>query len=89
VQEETTQSGSRGIGQLVYLLAGTSAAILGLIGSSSGSAWSTPVYEFLADIEVVQTVGTYVPYFPFVPFYPVFLIMIGAVLIVRSRQQKP
>jgi energy-converting hydrogenase Eha subunit E len=86
VKKKTTQSTSRGIGQLPYLLSGAAMVIVGLIASSSGSVWSPPVYAFLADIETVQTVGTYVPYFPFVPFFPVFLIMFGAALIVKSRQ---
>ncbi len=87
-QERTTQPSSRGIGQLFYLLSGTTVVIIGLIGSSFGSAWSERVYELFAGIETMQAIETYVPYFPFVPFFPIFLIMFGAGLIVKSRQQK-
>ena len=87
-QQRTTQSSSRGIGQLFYLLSGITVVIVGLIGSSFGSTWSERVYELFDGIEIMQAIGMYVPYFPFVPFYPVFLIMSGAALIVKSRQHK-
>ena len=86
MQVRTNQSNARGLGQLLYLVSGTTAVIVGLIGSIFGSAWSEGAYEFFAGIETMQAIGTIVPYFPFVPFFPIFLIMFGASLIVKSRQ---
>ena len=88
MQDTTAQANDKGIGQFLYLVPGTAVVIVGLIGSSFGSAWSEQVYEFFAGIETMQAIETYVPYFPFVPFFPIFLIMFGAGLIVKSRQQK-
>ncbi len=88
MQETTAQANDRGIGQFLYLASGSTVVIVGLIASSFGSAWSGRVYEFFDGIETMQAIGTYVPYFPFVPFFPIFLIMFGAGLIVKSRQQK-
>ena len=85
MQEKTAPENTRSIGQLVYLVSGISVVIVGLIASSFGT-WSERVYEVFDGIEIMQTIGAYVPYFPFVPFFPVFLIMFGAVLIVKSRQ---
>ncbi len=73
---------------ILYLVPGITVVIVGLTGSIFGSAWSEQVYEFFSGIETMQAIGTYVPYFPFVPFFPIFLIMFGAGLIVKSRQQK-
>ena len=61
------------------------AVVIGLIGSSFGSAWSPQVYEFLFDFRIVETIDTFMPYFPLVPFYPIFIMMLGAFLIVKSR----
>ncbi len=88
-QDRTNQSTAQGLAQLLYLVSGIAVVIVGLLASSFGSAWSGQVYEFFAGIETMETITTYVPYFPFVPFFPIFLIILGAGLIVKSRQLRP
>lgn len=87
MQDKANQSNAGGIRQLLSLVSGTVAVIVGLIGSSFGSAWSPKVYEFLFDIKVIESIDTFMPYFPFVPFYPIFIMMLGAFLIVKSRDR--
>lgn len=79
------QSKTGRIRKLLFLVPGTVAVVIGLIGSSLGSAWSPQVYEFLFAFEVIATIDTFMPYFPLVPFYPIFIMMLGAFLIVKSR----
>ena len=79
------QSKTGRIQKLLFLVPGIVAVVIGLIGSSSGSAWSPQVYEFLFAFEVIASIDTFMPYFPLVPFYPVFIMMLGAFLIVKSR----
>jgi ABC-type lipoprotein release transport system permease subunit len=79
------QSKTGRIQKLLFLVAGIVAVVIGLIGSSLGSAWSPQVYEFLFAFEVVASIDTFMPYFPLVPFYPIFIMMLGAFLIVKSR----
>jgi hypothetical protein len=73
------------IQKLLFLVPGIVAVVIGLIGSSLGSAWSPQVYEFLFAIEVIASIDKFMPYFPLVPFYPIFIMMLGAFLIVKSR----
>jgi len=79
------QSKTGRIQKLLFLVAGIVAVVIGLIGSSLGSAWSPQVYEFLFAFEVIASIDTFMPYFPLVPFYPIFIMMLGAFLIVKSR----
>ncbi|HIG40682.1 MAG TPA: hypothetical protein EYQ14_09105 [Gammaproteobacteria bacterium] len=72
-------------GRLLLLGSGVVAVIIGLTGSSFGSAWSPQVYELFAGIGVMQAIDIFMPYFPFVPFYPIFTISLGAFLIVKSK----
>lgn len=74
-----------GIRKLLLLVPGIVAVVIGLIGSSFGSAWSPQVYEFLFGFKVIESIDAFMPYFPFVPFYPLFIMMLGAFLIVKSR----
>ena len=74
-----------GIRKFVLLMSGVIAVVIGLTGSSFGSAWSPQVYEFLFGFKVIESLDTFMPYFPFVPFYPLFITMLGAFLIVKSR----
>lgn len=74
-----------GIRKFVLLMSGVIAVVIGLTGSSFGSAWSPQVYEFLFGFTVIESLDTFMPYFPFVPFYPLFITMLGAFLIVKSR----
>ena len=74
-----------GTSQLLYMLPGVAAVLTGLVGASFGSPWGRQVYEFVASVPVLKTIGIYTPYFPFAPLYPLFLIMIGACLILKSR----
>ena len=79
------QSKTGRIRKLLFLVPGIVAVVIGLIGSSLGSAWSPQVYEFLFAFEVIVFIDTFTPYFPLVPFYPIFIMMLGAFLIVKSR----
>ncbi len=85
MQDKTMQSKTGRIQKLLFLVAGIVAVVIGLIGSSLGSAWSPRVYDFLFAFEVIASIDTFMPYFPLVPFYPVFIMMLGAFLIVKSR----
>ena len=79
------QSKTGRIQKLLFLVPGIVAVVIGLIGSSLGSAWSPQVYEFLFAFEVIASIDKFMPYFPLVPFYPIFIMMLGAFLIVKSR----
>jgi len=85
MQDKTVQSNTGGIRQLLFLVSGIVAVVVGLTGSSFGSAWSPQVYEFFSGIEVMVFIDSFMPYFPLVPFYPIFIVMLGAFLIVKSR----
>ena len=69
----------------LFLALGIVAVGIGLIGSSFGRAWSPQVYDFLFDFKIIESIDSFMPYFPLVPFYPMFLIMLGAFLIVKSK----
>ncbi len=85
MQGKTTQSNSSGIGKLILLLVGVVAIAIGLIGSSLGAAWSPQVYEFLFGFKVINFIDIFMPYFPMVPFYPMFIMILGALLIIKSK----
>jgi hypothetical protein len=85
MQDKANQSNTGGIRQLLFLATGIVAVVIGLIGSSYGSAWSPQAYEFLFGFRIIESIDTFMPYFPFVPFYPIFIMMLGAFLIVKSR----
>ncbi len=85
MQDKTRLAKPGGIRQLLFLVSGVVAVIVGLIGCSFGRAWSPQVYEFLLGFKVIESIDTFMPYFPLVPFYPIFIIMLGAFLIVKSR----
>lgn len=85
MQDKANQSNTGGIRQLLFLATGIVAVVIGLIGSSYGSAWSPQAYEFLFGFKIIESIDTFMPYFPFVPFYPIFIMMLGAFLIVKSR----
>jgi len=85
MQDKTIQTNTSGIRKLLFLVPGIVAVVIGLIGSSFGSAWSPQVYEFLFDFKVIESIDTFMPYFPLVPFYPIFIMMLGAFLIAKSR----
>jgi len=85
MQEKSIQSNTGGIRQLLFLVSGIGSVVIGLIGSSFGSAWSPQVYEFLFGFGVIESIDAFMPYFPLVPFYPIFIMMLGALLIVKSR----
>ncbi len=85
MQDKTTQSNNSGIARLILLLSGVVAIAIGLIGSSFGAAWSPQVYEFLFGFKVINFIDSFMPYFPMVPFYPLFIMILGAVLIIKSK----
>jgi hypothetical protein len=85
VQDKTKQANTSRMRQIMFMMSGIVAVIVGLIGSSFGRAWSPQVYEFLFSFSVIESIDTFMPYFPLVPFYPIFIIMLGAFLIVKSR----
>ena len=75
------QPDTGGTAKFQFLVPGIVAVVIGLIGSSLGSAWSPQVYEYLFDFQFIESIDTFMPYFPLVPFYPVFITMSGAYLI--------
>lgn len=85
MQDKTTQSNNSGIARLILLLSGVVAIAIGLIGSSFGAAWSPQVYEFLFGFKVINFIDLFMPYFPMVPFYPLFIMILGALLIIKSK----
>ena len=85
MQDKAINSNTGGVRQLLFLMSGILAIVVGLTGSSFGSAWSPQVYEFLFGFEVVVFIDSFMPYFPLVPFYPLFIMMLGAFLILKSR----
>ena len=85
MQDKTSQSSTGGMRQLLFLVSGIVAVLIGLIGSSFGRAWSPQVYEFLFGFKIIESIDSFMPYFPLVPFYPIFVMMLGAFLIVKSR----
>lgn len=85
MQDKTTQSNNSGIARLILLLSGVVAIAIGLIGSSLGAAWSPQVYEFLFGFKVINFIDIFMPYFPMVPFYPLFIMILGALLIIKSK----
>ena len=86
MQEQANQSNRGTIRNMLLATSGIVAIVVGLIGSSFGSAWSPQVYDFLFNIETVEFIDTFMPYFPLVPFYPIFMIMLGSFLIVKSKE---
>ncbi len=84
-KQSAAQSETAATGNLLFLASGVLLVVVGLIGSSFGSAWNPQVYEFLFGFGVVESIDAFMPYFPLVPFYPLFIIMSGAFLIIRSR----
>lgn len=71
--------------KLLFFVPGFVAILLGLAGSAFASVWSPQVYDFLFGFKIVEAIDTFMPYFPLVPFYPILLIMLGALLIVKSK----
>jgi len=80
-------STTAGSSQLLYLLPGVAAVATGLLGVSFGSPWGRQIYEFGFSVPVLNTIGVYTPFFPFVPCLPLFMMMLGAWLILKSRDQ--
>ena len=85
MQDKATQSTTGGVRQLLFLLSGILAVVVGLAGSSFGAVWSPQVYEFLFGFEVVVFIDSFMPYFPLVPFYPLIIITLGGFLVLKSR----
>ena len=83
--QSTTQSNAGGVRKPLFLVPGILAVVVGLIGSSFGSAWSPQVYEFLFGFKFIESIDAFMPYFPLVPFYPIFVMSFGALLIVKAR----
>ena len=85
--QATGTSTTGGTSQLLYLLPGVAAVATSLVGISFGSPWGKQAYEFGFSVPVLNTIGVYTPFFPFVPCFPIFLMMSGACLILKSRDQ--
>ena len=73
--------------RLLTLLPGAVVVATGIVGVTFGSPWGKQVYEFGFSVPVLNTIGVYTPFFPFVPYYPIILMMLGALLILKSRAQ--
>ncbi len=84
-RQSAVPSDTGGLRKLLLLAFGIAAVVIGLAGSSFGSAWSPQVYEFLFGINVIVFIEPFMPYSPLVPFYPIFIMMLGAFLMVKSR----
>ena len=87
MHNKTTATGGS-IARLFFLLSGIVLVALGLIAGSFGSGWSGLVFELFENIPIMETIGTYTPYFPFVAFFPIGVVVLGTLLIVKSRQWK-
>jgi len=83
--QSTAQSNSGGRNKPAFLALGVAVVFIGLTGGSFGSAWSPQVYEYLFSFNIIESIDAFMPYFPLVPFYPLFTIILGALLIVKSR----
>ena len=83
----TGPSTSGGASQLLYLLPGVAAVVIGLVGTAFGSPWGKAVYEYVDSVPLLKTIGIYTPFFPFAPLFTLFLMMFGAALILKSRGQ--
>ena len=86
-QSTAQPSHTGGMPNVLLMVPGIVALVIGLTGSSFGSAWSPQVYEYLFGFKIVESIDTFMPYFPFVPFYPIFLMMLVAFLLVKSRRE--
>ena len=73
------------MGRLLLGVVGVALVAVGLGASHFGSGWSKQVFE-LYDFPLMDTLTNWTPYFPFVNFYPIFVIMLGALAIVKSRR---
>ena len=87
MQAKTSESEKGGIRRLLLMLSGTLAIVIGLLGSSFGRVWSPQIYDYLFAFGIVESLDAFMPYFPLVPLYPLMLIMLGAILIVKSKSQ--
>ena len=85
MQDKTIQPTTGGIRQLLFMVSGIVAIMVGLIGTGIARVWSPQVYEFFDGFELMVFIDSFTPYFPGVPFYPIFSMMLGAFLIVKSR----
>jgi hypothetical protein len=83
-QSAARESNSGGVRNMLLMVSGVVAVVIGLTGVSFGSAWSPQVYECLFGFKIIESIDTFLPYFPLVPFYPIFLMMLGAFMIVKS-----
>ena len=73
--------------RILTMLPGAAFVVVGLVGVTIGSPWGKAIYDFGFSVPALNTIGVYTPYFPFVPYWPLLLIVIGAGLILRTRQQ--
>jgi hypothetical protein len=78
--EITRQPNKSGSLRLVLMIAGAVAVGTGIFGIGFGSFWAPTALAFFAVDEVVQKFTLVIP------FFPIFLIALGALLAVKSRQ---
>lgn len=81
----TKKSASDRVQNALLLATAGTLLLVGVIGSSFGRAWSPQVYDFIFGFSIVESLDSFMPYFPLVPFYPLAMMMLGAMLIARSR----
>jgi hypothetical protein len=66
--------------QLALQFAGAAAVVIGVLAIGFGSIWAPGALEVFSSSTIGRAFQT------FVPFLPIFLIMLGAFLLVKSRQ---
>ena len=84
-KQSAEQTDTGGVPRLLLTVLGISVVLVGLAGSGFGSAWSPQTYDFLYGIKVIAAIEPFTPYSPGVPFYPMFIMMLGALLMVKSK----
>lgn len=67
--------------QYTLLTLGVVAIAIGLLAICFGSYWSTPIFAFMTNIGINSLFEVVVP------FFPIFIIMLGAYLVVKSKQK--
>jgi len=66
--------------QLSLKITGVAAVTLGVLAIAFGSFWAMDTLELFSSTAIGPAAGT------FVPFLPILLILLGAFLLVKSRQ---
>jgi hypothetical protein len=74
-------------GTSTWVLVGSACVAVGLVAITYGSLWSPQAISVSEGNAMLSWLELYFPYYPFTPFLPTFIIMIGAVLMVRPAAE--